>query len=186
MPSGIPAVAKTIVVSSFEEADAKGPAVFDEIKSFCIKKNLQIVGPMFFVDLGPEMEDIPIPPGKMAMRLAYPVKKPLAKAEEGFFPFESPSGPHIKGEYTGPYSGIPAFLAKIKAFAKENGFQADVGAYEFYLNDPRTTPESKLKTVLYYPAVKPDEPNRKSKEETNTVNSALEQVSKPASSNKKK
>jgi hypothetical protein len=55
--------------------------------------------------------------------------------------------------HIGPYSEEPATIAKMDAFARENGYQKRAKHHEIYLGDPRRAAPEKLKTVLRYPIV---------------------------------
>jgi hypothetical protein len=56
--------------------------------------------------------------------------------------------------HIGPYSEEPATLAKIDAFAKENGYKYRGKHHEIYIGDPRRSAPEKLKTVLRHPVKK--------------------------------
>jgi len=56
--------------------------------------------------------------------------------------------------HIGPYSDEPATLAKMHAFAAENGYALRGKHHEIYLGDPRRTKPEKLKTVLRQPVRK--------------------------------
>jgi len=60
----------------------------------------------------------------------------------------------IQTMHIGPYSEEPATLAKMKAFAKENGYSFRGKHHEIYIGDPRKSAPEKLKTVLRYPILK--------------------------------
>jgi len=53
--------------------------------------------------------------------------------------------------HIGPYSEEPATLARIHAFAEQNGYQLYGKHHEIYLGDPRRSAPDKLKTVLRRP-----------------------------------
>jgi hypothetical protein len=56
--------------------------------------------------------------------------------------------------HIGPYSAEPATLAKLDAFARENGYIQHGKHHEIYLGDPRRADPAKLKTVLRHPIQK--------------------------------
>jgi hypothetical protein len=60
--------------------------------------------------------------------------------------------------HIGPYSTEPASVARLGAFAAENGYQDQVGTggkhHEIYLGDPRRADPEKLKTILRHPIKK--------------------------------
>jgi hypothetical protein len=53
--------------------------------------------------------------------------------------------------HIGPYSEEPATIARMEAFARENGYRLCGVHHEIYLGDPRRTAPEKLKTVLRHP-----------------------------------
>jgi hypothetical protein len=59
--------------------------------------------------------------------------------------------------HIGPYSEEPATLAKMDAFACENGYTLRAKHHEIYLGDPRRAAPEKLKTVLRHPIQKANE-----------------------------
>ena len=53
--------------------------------------------------------------------------------------------------HIGPYSDEPATLAKMQAFAQDNGYVLRGKHHEIYLGDPRSAAPEKLKTALRHP-----------------------------------
>jgi hypothetical protein len=53
--------------------------------------------------------------------------------------------------HIGPYAAEPANLARMEAFARDNGYRKRGKHHEIYLGDPRRSDPAKLKTVLRYP-----------------------------------
>lgn len=53
--------------------------------------------------------------------------------------------------HIGPYSDEPATLARMGAFARENGYVLCGKHHEIYLGDPRRSAPEKLKTILRHP-----------------------------------
>ena len=64
----------------------------------------------------------------------------------------------VQAMHIGSYSAEPATIARMQAYAQENGYRDQVGTggkhHEIYLRDPRRTDPSRLKTVLRYPVQK--------------------------------
>ncbi len=58
--------------------------------------------------------------------------------------------------HVGPYAEEPATIAKMHAFAQENGYRLRGKHHEIYLGDPRRAKPEKLKTVLRHPIEKAD------------------------------
>jgi hypothetical protein len=59
--------------------------------------------------------------------------------------------------HIGPYSEEPATLAKMDAFARENGYALRGKHHEIYIGDPRRAKPENLKTVLRHPIRKDGE-----------------------------
>ncbi len=60
-------------------------------------------------------------------------------------------GPSIQILHVGPYAGEPATVAKMEAFAREQGLAMQGMHHEIYLGDPLRADPSKLKTILRHP-----------------------------------
>lgn len=56
--------------------------------------------------------------------------------------------------HIGPYADEPATVARMHAFARENGYRLHGMHHEIYLGDPRRTDPAKLRTVLRHPVEK--------------------------------
>jgi hypothetical protein len=63
-------------------------------------------------------------------------------------------GPSIQIMHIGPYADEPATLAKMDAFAKENGYGLTGRHHEIYLGDPRTAKPENLRTVLRHRVIR--------------------------------
>jgi hypothetical protein len=53
--------------------------------------------------------------------------------------------------HIGPYSGEPATIAKMHAFAHDNGYRLRGKHHEIYMGDPRRASPERLKTILRQP-----------------------------------
>jgi len=60
-------------------------------------------------------------------------------------------GRSIQVMHIGPYADEPATLARMDAFAAENGLTLHGRHHEIYLGDPRRAAPEKMKTVLRHP-----------------------------------
>jgi len=60
----------------------------------------------------------------------------------------------IQMMHIGPYADEMATIAKMDAFAKENGYSMHGKHHEIYMGDPRRGDPAKLKTVLRHPVKK--------------------------------
>lgn len=57
--------------------------------------------------------------------------------------------------HVGPYEDEPQTIAKMMAFARENGYQLRGKHHEIYLGDPRRAKPERLKTILRHPVSPP-------------------------------
>jgi hypothetical protein len=53
--------------------------------------------------------------------------------------------------HTGPYDREPETVARMQAFAAEQGYRFDGLHHEIYLSDPRRVAPEKLRTILRIP-----------------------------------
>ena len=53
--------------------------------------------------------------------------------------------------HIGPYANEPATIARMDAFAQEEGYRMIGKHHEIYMGDPRTAAPEKLKTILRHP-----------------------------------
>jgi AraC family transcriptional regulator len=53
--------------------------------------------------------------------------------------------------HTGPYDTIGESYDALMGFVRENELEMDSFSYEFYLDDPRSTPPEELKTEIFFP-----------------------------------
>ncbi len=60
----------------------------------------------------------------------------------------------IQTLHLGPYATEPETVARLEAFARENGYTGRGPHHEIYLSDPLRTAPEKLKTILRHPVVK--------------------------------
>ena len=56
--------------------------------------------------------------------------------------------------HVGTYSSEPESIAKLDAYAKENGYKMVGKHHEIYLGDPRRAAPSKLKTIVRHPVAR--------------------------------
>ena len=63
-------------------------------------------------------------------------------------------GPSIQVMHLGPYATEPETVARMDAFAEENGYALHGRHHEIYISDPFKTAPEKMKTVLRHPVEK--------------------------------
>jgi len=61
-------------------------------------------------------------------------------------------GPSIQVMHLGPYAEEPATVARMDAFAQQNGYTLHGKHHEIYLGNPLRADPAKLKTILRHPA----------------------------------
>ncbi|MDG5815152.1 GyrI-like domain-containing protein [Chitinispirillales bacterium ANBcel5] len=62
-----------------------------------------------------------------------------------------PGGRVVYALHTGPYATLEKTYEQVMAFIDKNGLKTQEWMYEVYLNSPENTPESELKTEIYFP-----------------------------------
>ncbi len=62
-------------------------------------------------------------------------------------------GTCVQALHVGPYDEEAATMARMEAFAKENGRVLGSPHHEIYLSDPRRVPPERLRTILRFPLV---------------------------------
>jgi effector-binding domain-containing protein len=84
------------------------------------------------------------------LEIGFPVSSALTGKNE-IKPGEIPAGKQVSCTHKGPYAQVgPAYNALMQ-WVKQNGYTPTGTAYEFYLNDPTTTPENELLTKIMFP-----------------------------------
>ena len=61
-----------------------------------------------------------------------------------------PVGKYLSTVHVGPYEECKAVYDALAAWAKENGYEPNGIAYEYYLNDPSAAPEIKPETEIRF------------------------------------
>jgi len=84
------------------------------------------------------------------MEIGFPVAKALHNAGE-ILMGQIPAMQAAVITYRGAYSGIGAAYDAILKWIEENNYVLTGKFYEFYLNDPSTTPENELATKIVIP-----------------------------------
>ncbi len=90
-----------------------------------------------------DMQDLDI-------EIGFPVARQLpgnGKVQAGSLP----AGRYATTLYTGPYPDIAPAYEALSAWLRKNGIEPTGVAYEFYLNDPQSTPSQELQTQICLP-----------------------------------
>lgn len=105
-----------------------------------------VAGPPFAIYYNVDMEDLDVEAG-------FPVTKELPGKDS----IRSTTIDVEKAAYTlhtGSYSDIESAYLALMEWMNENGHEPSGITYEFYLNDPGTTPQDKLQTEIFMPVKK--------------------------------
>jgi len=62
-----------------------------------------------------------------------------------------PGGRVVMATHVGPYSGLADANAKLHAWIESEGLEIAGGLWESYVDDPGATPESELRTEIFWP-----------------------------------
>jgi effector-binding domain-containing protein len=90
-----------------------------------------------------DMQDLDI-------EIGFPVARSLSGNGQ-VQPGQIPAGKYASCLYTGPYADCNPAYEALSAWIRKNGYEATGTAYEFYLNDPQTTPQQNLQTLISLP-----------------------------------
>jgi effector-binding domain-containing protein len=82
--------------------------------------------------------------------IGFPVRKPLP-GKEKVQAYEIPAGKAAVAMHIGPYGKVGAAYKAIDSFLRANHLTKTGVCYEFYLNDPTTTPPDQLQTRVMFP-----------------------------------
>lgn len=114
----------------------------------------------FIEENGIAMAGVPISistkwePPLWGFRAAIPVKNNAKKGNDDIMADEIKETYVAKTVYVGPYEGSESAYNAIMEFIEENGYEESGWPWEEYANDPQTTPEDELKTIIYFPVTK--------------------------------
>lgn len=117
--------------------------VFGEIMRYLAELHEQPAGYPFAAYYNQDMANLDVEIG-FPVRKAFPDKDYIHSGE-------IPAGPAAVCLYTGPYTDFDAPYAALAKWMDEHGYRGTGVSYEFYLNDPATTPPQELKTQIEFP-----------------------------------
>jgi effector-binding domain-containing protein len=84
------------------------------------------------------------------LAIGFPVRKPLP-GKDKIQSFEIPGGKAATAMHVGPYGKIAPVYKALDSFLRANRLAKTGVCYEFYLNDPTTTPQAQLQTRVVFP-----------------------------------
>ena len=85
----------------------------------------------------------------MDVEIGFPVAT-LLPGKDNIQAGEIPAGKYATTIHTGPYSDLAQAYEPLTQFVQEQGLEPTGIAYEFYLNDPTTTPPEQLQTQVAF------------------------------------
>jgi effector-binding domain-containing protein len=100
-------------------------------------------GPPFVAYHNMDMQDLDL-------EIGFPFDGRL-KGEGQVLAGEIPGGKAAACLHVGPYDQVGGAYEALQKWMETKGYTASGVAYEFYLNDPRNTPESELRTQVVFP-----------------------------------
>lgn len=123
-------------------SEALGRA-YGEIARYLGELGQNPVGPPFVAYYNMDMADLEIDIG-------FPVASEIPARGE-IQSRELPAGSYATILYKGPYEGIGDGYETLTRWMEEEGHEATGVSYEYYLNDPETTPPQELLTEIRFP-----------------------------------
>lgn len=100
-------------------------------------------GPPFVAYHNDDMQDLDL-------EIGFPVKEAL-QTEGDIEASEIPQGSYASTMHIGPYNQVAGAYQRLSSWVETEGRKPAGPAYELYLNDPATTPESALQTLILFP-----------------------------------
>lgn len=137
-----PALCVHTRISVQQMSQALGQA-YGEIERYLGELGQNPVGPPFVSYYNIDMNDLEIDIG-------FPVAGKIPDRGE-IQSRELPAGPFATYLYKGPYEGIGDGYETLTHWMEEEGYEATGVSYEYYLNDPETTPPQELLTEIRFP-----------------------------------
>jgi effector-binding domain-containing protein len=116
---------------------------YNSLMGYLAQIGEQPVGAPFVAYYNMDMQDLDIEVG-------FPVSKVLTGKDE-IIQSEIPAGKHVSCIHVGPYSKVEQAYNALTQWIEKTGFTPTGISYEFYLNDPSTTPENELMTKVVFP-----------------------------------
>ncbi len=119
-----------------------GPA-WGAIMQHAGRMGVQPSGPPFVAYHNMDMQDLDL-------EIGFPFLHRLA-GEGDILAGETPGGRAAVCLHTGPYDQIHLAYEALRQWVEANGYVPTGVVYEFYLNDPRSTPATELQTQVLLP-----------------------------------
>lgn len=109
------------------------------------ERRLQPSGPAFVAYYNLDMHD-------MLVEIGFPVASAI-KSENPVQMRVIPGGPVGMCKYIGSYQELATVYQQLSAYIESQGREPTGVSYEFYINDPSSTPPNELETHIVFPLV---------------------------------
>jgi effector-binding domain-containing protein len=119
-----------------------GPA-WGAIAQYAARLGAQPSGPPFVAYHNMDMQDLDL-------EIGFPFVQGIA-GEGEVLAGDIPGGKAAECLHVGPYDKVGAAYEALQKWMEANGYAPSGVAYEFYLNDPRSTPAAELQTRVIFP-----------------------------------
>jgi effector-binding domain-containing protein len=136
-----PAATITLKTTQATIAPDMGQA-YGTLHTFIQTTDSQFAGPPFAL-----YQDVSGP--EWTVVVGFPVTRPI-QGKGDIQPGETPSGKAAMTLHIGPYSKLMDSWNLFAEWIKAQGYKMEALGWESYVDDPDTTPESDLKTELYW------------------------------------
>lgn len=113
------------------------------IMQYAGQMGVQPSGPPFVAYHNMDMQDLDL-------EIGFPFAQKL-RGEGELLPGEIPGGKAAGCLHVGPYDQLGAAYEALQKWLEANCYTPSGVAYEFYLNDPQTTPPDELQTEVVFP-----------------------------------
>ena len=116
---------------------------YGEIAAFMQQKGIPFAGAPFALYHNMDMEALDV-------EIGFPVQKAV-EGDDRIQAGTLPGGRVLYTLYIGPYSEIEKPYGELMDYIQKHKLKTASVSYEYYLNDPATTPEKELRTEIYFP-----------------------------------
>ena len=137
----VPAMSIRVTVPNDKIGESMG-SIYGEVRAYVQKNGVNIIGPPFAYYHSFDME-------KTDMECGFPVQK-LGPEEGRVKRFTLPAGKAAKAMHVGPYDRLVDTYGEVMRYLEEKKIAPSGAMWEYYLNDPTTTPPQELRTELYW------------------------------------
>jgi effector-binding domain-containing protein len=115
---------------------------YGEIARYLGQVGAQPAGPPFAAYYNMDLQDLDV-------AIGFPVPEGI-EGEGEIDSGEIPAGSYAMCFHVGPYSAIESAYQALTKWMEEKGLKMAGASYEFYLNDPQSTPPEDLRTQILF------------------------------------